>query len=62
MNEFNTIIYNSLKSSGFNAPCASDMAGYLLSCLSRPEPTNLAGLKKDIDDVIKALEAYKASI
>jgi hypothetical protein len=59
MNETYNIIFKSLKDSGFVAPCASDMTGYLISCLSRPNP---ASSIRDIDDVIKALETYKATL
>lgn len=62
MNQTFNTLFESLKSSGFSAPCASDMAGYLISCLARPEvPGTIAELNKDIDDVIKALQQLKST-
>lgn len=63
MNETFNTIFNSLKASGFAAPCASDMTGYLISCLSRPDAAaSLAQLSSDIDAVVKALKEYQATL
>lgn len=62
MNATFEVLNKSLKESGFSSPAASDMAGYLISCLSRPAVTNVVGLIKDIDDIIKALEALKRQV
>ena len=56
------ILVNALKKSGFVAPCASDMAGYLISCLARPGILGIIDYNENIDKTISALQQLKKTI
>lgn len=54
-----SILFSVLVGKGFVAPCALDMAQYLVKSIQRAPIGNLADHLHDVDAIIAALRSYR---